>query len=174
MIGSGDQPHHNAVHCGLPFTCCFAAATKRKIPFAVLGVVHQLCHCCLVEPLPSHSCLLVHHPCIHFQAHFHSLAVMEPTDGVPTRASPVVMHLVGVALHSTADQKPSQFLVIPFVLGNFKETRHLQSMEVDFLIGLIGLLKIIHHRCVVMMLLPDGINNLESGGLRPTFPLGAV
>jgi len=174
MIGSGDQPHHHAVHCGLPSTCCLAAATKRKIPLAVLGAVNQLCHSCVVEPLLSHSRLLVHHPCVHFQAHFNSLALMEPMDGVPARASPVVMHLVSVAVHSTADEKPSPFLAILFVLGNFKEMRLLQSTEVDFLIGLIGLLKAIHHRCVVTMLLPDGINNLPLLGVRPTFPLGAV
>jgi len=45
---------------------------------------------------------------------------MEPMDGVPARVLPVATHLIGFALHST-DKKPSQFLAVPFVLGNFKE-----------------------------------------------------
>jgi len=151
MIGSEDQPHHHTICCGFPHMCNLAATTKRKIPFAVLCAAHQLGHCCLVEPMLHHSNSLVSHACIRFPMHFLSLslAVMKPTEGVPARTSPMDTHLVGVAHHSTADWKPCQFLVITFVLGNFTETRLFQSTEVDFLIGLTGLLNIIHHHFIV-------------------------
>jgi len=74
----------------------------------------------------------------------------------------LIVHLVGVAFHSTADENLSQFLGPPFVLGNFNETCLLESVEVDILIGLIGLSKVIDHCCGLTVLLPDGIDNVPS------------